>query len=91
MRERWIMHIKRAVHLLAFRHTAYLIIKFFRRPFRGSGREHRKMSDKTPPAGVGSRDGLLYVLYTAGRVCLCSKRTHPLIRCRSPPKVQESH
>ena len=98
MRERWIMHIKRAVHLLTFRHTAYLIIKFFCRPFRGSGREHRKTSDKPPPAGAGSRDGLLYVFHAAGRsplrcavgrVSLYGKDTRSLARCRSPPIVRE--
>ena len=78
------MHIKRFVaHLLTFRHTAYFTIRFFRRPFHGSRREHRKSSDKPPPVGGGSRDGLLYVFYTAGRsllrcavgcVCLCNKQ-----------------
>ena len=94
-----IMHIKRFVHLLTFRHTAYFTIRFFRRPFHRSRREHRKSSDKPPPVGGGSRDGLLYVFHTAdrsllrcvvGRVCLCNKHTRPLVRCRSPPKVQET-
>ena len=60
------MHIKRFVaHLLTFRHTVYYRIWFFCRPFRRTGREHHKTSDKPPPAGVGSRDGLLYVYHTA--------------------------
>ena len=62
MMERWIMHIKRFVHLLTFRHTAFFTIRFFRRPIHRSRREHRKSSDKPPPVGGGSRDGLLYVL-----------------------------
>ena len=66
MMERWIMHIKRFVHLLTFRHTAYFTIRFFRRPFHGSRREHRKSSDKPPPADAGSHDGLLYVYHSAG-------------------------
>ena len=70
MRERWIMHIKRFVHLLTFRHTAYFTIRFFRRPFHRSRREHRKSSDKPPPVGGGSRDGLLYVFHTADRSLL---------------------
>ena len=68
MMERWIMHIKRFVHLLTFRHTAYFAIRFFHRPFpfHRSRREHRKSSDKPPPAGAGSHDGLLYVYHSAG-------------------------
>ena len=37
MMERWIMHIKRFVHLLTFRHTAYFTIRFFRALFTGVG------------------------------------------------------
>ena len=94
------MHIKRFVaHLLTFRHTVYYRIWFFCRPFRRTGREHHKTSDKPPPAGVGSRDGLLYVYHTAdcsplwcvvGCVVLYRTRRRPLVRCRSPPNVQDS-
>lgn len=94
------MHIKRFVaHLLTFRHTVYYRIWFFCRPFRRTGREHHKTSDKPPPAGVGSRDGLLYVYHTAdcsplwcvaGCVVLYRTQRRPLVRCRSPPNVQDS-
>lgn len=94
------MHIKRFVaHLLTFRHTVYYRIWSFCRPFRRTGREHHKTSDKPPPAGVGSRDGLLYVYHTAdcsplwcvvGCVVLYRTRRRPLVRCRSPPNVQDS-
>ena len=93
------MHIKRFVaHLLTFRHTVYYRIWSFCRPFRRTGREHHKTSDKPPPAGVGSRDGLLYVYHTAdcsplwcvvGCVVLYRTRRRPLVRCRSPPNVQD--
>ena len=67
--------------------------------FGGQGGEHHKTSDKPPPAGVGSRDGLLYVYHTAdcsplwcvvGCVVLYRTRRRPLVRCRSPPNVQDS-
>ena len=86
-------HKKVRRHLLTFRHTVYYRIWFFCRPFRRTGREHHKTSDKPPPAGVGSRDGLLYVYHTAdcsplwcvvGCVVLYRTRRRPLVRCRSP-------
>lgn len=87
------MHIKRFVaHLLTFRHTVYYRIWFFCRPFRRTGREHHKTSDKPPPAGVGSRDGLLYVYHTAdcsplwcviGCAVLYRTRKRPLPRFKS--------
>ena len=93
------MHIKRFVaHLLTFRHTVYYRKWFFRRPSQRMGREHRKTSDKPPPAGAGSHDGLLYVHHAAvcspswcvaGWVALYRKQRRPLTRCRSPPKVQD--
>ena len=68
-------------------------------PFSEDRAEHHKTSDKPPPAGVGSRDGLLYVYHTAdcsplwcvvGCVVLYRTRRRPLVRCRSPPNVQDS-
>ena len=64
------MHIKRFVaHLLTFRHTVYYRIWFFCRPFRRTGREHHKTSDKPPPAGVGSRDGLMCITQPIAHLC----------------------
>ena len=98
--ERKMDHAHKEVRPSAYISTHSLLYNtVLRRPFHRSRREHRKSSDKPPPVGGGSHDGLLYVFHTAdrsllrcvvGRVCLCNKHTRPLVRCRSPPKVQET-
>ena len=98
--ERKMDHAHKEVRPSAYISTHSLLYNtVFPPPFSQEQAEHRKSSDKPPPVGGGSRDGLLYVFYTADRsllrcavvcVCLCNKHTRPLVRCRSPPKVQET-